>query len=221
MSAYDRTGAIKSQAGSYKTSYTDVQDEVLAKSGLAEELTKSHTLYDMLHRGPAADYQVHHIVPISTLSPLYANTTPEQGKQLQEILHSGNHPRNLFVAPTKSHLGKKAEQFVGVHKRLENEGLQPRNLPGGQQGPLDITKARPLIKEIYNARNAPFEVKLQLAERFNNELSQEYRNQLDDALYENKEWSGVDTQAALQQEESWANAKGKAQAHMSKGELPM
>jgi len=200
VSGYNRKNAIKSQSGDYIANYIGVKDKIIAAGGLASDYPEGHALHDMVTRNPG--YQVHHITPLSAVNPLFDNTTAEQGKQLQAILYSGNHPKNLFVAPSKSHYGD--ETLEGVHTRLKRSGLQPEHPKG--QGPIDISNANPLIKEIYAARNAPFETKVALANRFKTELTPEYHNHLNDALQEN---------------EGWANARGKAQAHLSKGELPM
>ena len=185
MSVYDRNAAIKNQAGDYKTDYVKVKDAIIAASGLAEEFPPGHPLHDMVTRQDG--YQVHHIVPLSAVNPLFDNTTPEQGKQLQEIIHSGNHPKNLYIVPGKSHYGEKESEFLGVHKRLENNGLQPKYPKG--QGPIDISGANELIKQIYLARNAPFEVKVALAQQFKEQLVPEYHNHLNDALGENVEYA--------------------------------
>ena len=187
MSAYDRSVAIKNQSGDYKTDYVKVKDEIIAAGGLAEDFPPGHSLHDMVTRQDG--YQVHHIVPLSAVNPLFDNTTPEQGKQLQEIIHSGNHPKNLYVTPSKSHYGNRDTGFEGVHKRLQNEGLQV-SYPKGQ-GPIDISGANELIKQIYLARNAPFEVKVALAQQFKEQLVPEYHNHLNDALTENVEYSQV------------------------------
>jgi len=200
VSGYNRNNAIKTQAGNYIEDYRAVKDKIISAGGLASDYPEGHALHDMVTRNPG--YQVHHIIPLSAVNPLFDNTTPQQGKELQGILYSGNHPKNLFVAPSKSHYGD--ETFVGVHTRLERAGLQP--IHRKKEDSLDLSNAHPLIKEIYGSRNAPFEAKVALANRFKNELTPEYHNHLNDALQEN---------------EGWANARGKAQAHLAKGELPM
>ena len=200
MSAYNRTNAIKNQSGDYKQDYKSVKDDIITAGGLGQDFPQGHVLNDMVTR--QSGYQVHHITPLSAVNPLFDNTTPEQGKALQEVLYSGNHPKNLFVTPSKSHYGD--SELKGVHTRLKQAGLQPESPKG--QGPIDISNAAPLIKEIYNARNASFETKMALANRFKQELTPEYHNHLNDALQEN---------------ESWANARGKAQAWGAKGELPV
>ena len=167
----------------------------IERSGILEEIPEGHALSDMIRRETGSPYAVHHIVPIRTYNQLFQGTIPEQAQQLQIILESGNHPKNLFITPDYSHDGVKGK-FEGVHTRLKNAGLQT----GGS------VSLHPLLVEMENSANLPFREKVALAKRFKKEVVPLYHDALNDALQEN---------------ESWANAKGKAQAHMAKGELPM
>ena len=167
----------------------------IERSGILDEIPESHVLSDMFRRQTGSPYAVHHIVPIRTYNQLFQGTIPEQAQQLQAILYSGNHPKNLFLTPDYSHDGV-TNQFEGVHTRLKNAGLQP-----GGTAPL-----HPLLIEMENSANLPFRDKVALAKRFKEEVVPLYHDALNDALNEN---------------ESWANARGRAQAYMAKGDLPM
>ena len=194
MARLDRSNAKKQQSPGTYVSHIKAHQSVIDQSGIKETIGKDSSLYDMFDFD-GKNYQVHHIVPLGAVNPLFDNTTPEQGRQLQQVIGSGNDIRNLFVTPNLSHSGETGG-FEGVHTRLKAQGLQP-----GGSVPL-----HPLLQEIQGASSLSFDQKMGLANRFKNELRGKYTDALDDALQEN---------------EGWANARGKAQAHLAKGELPM
>lgn len=192
----DRNKDIRKQTPKgVQQDYKTAINKSIERSGILDEIPEGHVLSDMIRRKTGSPYAVHHIVPIRTYNQLFQGTIPEQAQQLQTILESGNHPKNLFITPDYSHDGVKGG-FEGVHTRLKNAGLQT-----GGSVPLN-----PLLVEMENSANLPFKDKVALAKRFKKEAVPLYHDALNDALQEN---------------ESWANAKGKAQAHMAKGELPM
>ena len=192
----DRNKDIRKQTPKgVQQDYKTAINKSIERSGILDEIPEGHVLSDMIRRKTGSPYAVHHIVPIRTYNQLFQGTIPEQAQQLQTILESGNHPKNLFITPDYSHDGVKGG-FEGVHTRLKNAGLQT-----GGSVPLN-----PLLVEMENSANLPFRDKVALAKRFKKEAVPLYHDALNDALQEN---------------ESWANAKGKAQAHMAKGELPM
>lgn len=194
--AQDRNKNIRKQTPKgVQQDYKVAIEKQIERSGILDEIPEGHVLSDLLRREKGSPYAVHHIVPIRTYNALFQDTIPEQKQQLQQILHSGNHHKNLIITPDYSHDGVKGG-FEGVHTRLKNAGLQT-----GGSVPL-----HPLMVEMENSAGLPFRDKVKLAKRFKKEVVPLFHKHIN---------------AALQENESWANAKGKAQAHIAKGELPM
>lgn len=186
----DRNASIRAQSpAGVQQDYKAAINMYHEQSGILDEIPESHVLSDMFRRETGSPYAVHHIVPIRTYNRLFTNTTPEQGKQLQEILHSGNHHKNLFIAPDLSHDGVTGG-FLGVHTRLKNAGLQV-------SGKTD-QQLHPMVVEMENSADLPFEAKVNLAKRFKAEIVPMFHQHLNEALQEN---------------DKWANAKGRAQAY--------
>ena len=187
--AQDRNKNIRKQTPKgVQQDYKTAINRQIERSGILEEIPEDHVLSDMIRREVGSPYAVHHIVPIRTYNSLYQNTIPEQRQQLQAILESGNHHKNLFITPDYSHDGVTGG-FEGVHTRLKNQGLQT-----GGSVPL-----HPLMQEMENSANLAFRDKVALAKRFKEEVVPLFHNAINDALQENP---------------AWADAKGKAKAYV-------
>ena len=112
---------------------------------------------------------IHHIRPSRLLDRLFENTNDFEKKQLVNIVGSVNGIQNLIIMSERAHLGK----GKGTHSRLLANGLTPSAKYDNQIM---------LIKEIEASGNAPFGQKLQLAHRYNKELTPLHCKTVDDAM---------------------------------------
>jgi hypothetical protein len=121
--------------------------------------------------------QVHHIDGLDVLDALFQNISKEQSDELNAISPVGNDIRNSMVIPLRAHQGKSDEYSVNkaVHQRLRELGLE--------QG-AKAEKLHPLLQEINNSAEAPFETKKSLFKRYVNEIQPLMVEAIDESLTE-------------------------------------
>lgn len=121
--------------------------------------------------------QVHHIDGLDVLDALFQNISREQSDELNAISPVGNDIRNSMVIPMRAHQGKTDEYSVNkaVHQRLRELGLE--------QG-AKAENLHPLLQEINNSAEAPFETKKALFKRYVNEIQPLMVEAIDDSLTE-------------------------------------
>ena len=145
------------------------------------ELRNLFTLEEKV-KGEKTKEQLHHIKPLRQFDGLFANTTLEQEKVLQQVLGSGDQIQNILSMPRIAHQGL-GNVMDAIHTRMRNAGLEH----GGKAGTLN-----PILEEIDLAADMPFEYKLHLADQYNKEIKPRINEILDDVL---TEYEGITTSA--------------------------
>ena len=120
--------------------------------------------------------QIHHIVPLRTYDGLFANTNEEQALALAELLGSGNRIENMFVTPNRVHQ-------AGVHKLMREKGLEIN--PRG-----DNPNLHPLIKQMEQSQNIPYEDKVALAKQVKKNLIPLIKEELNEAMSRYGDYEG-------------------------------
>jgi len=121
-------------------------------------------------KGLKISEEIHHIHPLRNFDGLYANTTEQQGKQLQQLLRSGDDIRNLMVMPRYSHQGIQG-LTEAIHTRMRAAGVEH----GGKS-------LHPVMQQIDQAHGADFGTKLRLAQEYNKQVRPIVEEILDDVI---------------------------------------
>lgn len=150
-----------------------VQEYGLDDPEFPAELQNLFSLEEKI-KGQKATEQLHHIRPLRQFDGLYANTTPEQQKILQQLLGSGDQIQNILYMPRIAHQGL-GNIMDAIHTRMRDAGLEH----GGKAGTLNQ-----ILQEIDMAGDMPFEYKLHLANQYNKEIKPKINEILDDVLTE-------------------------------------
>ena len=121
--------------------------------------------------------QVHHIDGLDVLDALTRNNTSAQTDEMNQMTAMGNSIQNSMVIPLRAHQGMKDEHSVNtaVHQRLRELGLEQGAAAG---------KLHPLLQEINESVDAPFEIRKALLCRYIDEVQPKMVEAIDDSLTE-------------------------------------
>ena len=139
--------------------------EALKKDGELTEPVKSFLM-------STPQDQVHHIDGLDVIDPLFQNNNEAQNAELRAMTPSGNDIRNFMILPERAHQGRDDEYGIkAVHTTLRKLGLE------------NTSKVlNPLLGEIANSSNAPFERKKELYGHYIKSLQPHMVEAIDDAI---------------------------------------
>ena len=188
-------GGIAAQSPDVYKGQTEAYNDQVKRYGLRET-----AMYKEL-----PNEQIHHIKQVAAFNGLFANTTPDQARQLANKLGSGNLIQNLISVLPSEHQGKKGQpqhiKDMAIHNNLRSKGLER-----GSKASLQ----HELFAEMDLAANSSFEYKMHLADRFNKELLPKIKEATDEALTYHARHRGEDTVYNQRR-----NARGLSQSYIA------
>lgn len=174
---YDRPVATRRQSKpGLTTTEVDAFEQQMRPviASLEEDGELTQPIRQMVQQGLGE--QIHHMRDLRGVDPLYANNNPEQNEIMRSRGPTGHDLLNFMVMPGRAHQGKKDEyQTYSVHNRLRDAGLE--------QGSA-ADKLHPLLKQINESSELPFDKRLELLDRYQSEIVPLYKDAINDALTE-------------------------------------